>query len=62
MEVGEFEAYLFCPADVTGMVDRRFVFVKTKEGHLVADGRPYSIMRERMETDYQWSSRRSSSA
>ena len=32
---------------------RRFVVVKTKEGNLVADVRPYAVMRERVDTDYQ---------
>ena len=65
VEVGELEAHLLCPTDVTGIVDvlaknacdqvrrRRFVFVKTKEGHLVAGMRQRAFMRARMEPDYQ---------
>ena len=32
---------------------RRFVFVKTKRGHLVANVRQYAIIRARMQTDYR---------
>ena len=55
----ELEAYLFCPTNVTGIVNvlgkfacnqeghRRFLFVKRMEGNLVAD------VRQRHETDYK---------
>ena len=59
VEVWELKVYLLCPTDVTGVVDvlaknacdreehRGFVFVKSKEGHLVADVRHDAIMREK---------------
>ena len=65
VEVGQLEAYLLCRTDLTGIVEvlaknacdrewhRRFVFVKTKEGHLVADVEQHAIMRDRMDLDYQ---------
>ena len=72
VEVGELEACLSCPSDVEGIIDhfskkawdhegrRRFVFIKTKEGNLVADVRQHAILRQRQDTDYG-SSQRSSS-
>ena len=57
VEVGELEAYMLCPTDVTGIVDvlaktaggqerhRRFVFVRTKEGKLVTSIGQDAIMR-----------------
>ena len=32
--------------------DRRFAFVKRKEGHMVADIRQHAILRKRQDTDY----------
>ena len=65
VEVREWEAHLWCPTDVTGIVHvltknacdreehRRSIFVQTMEGNLVADVRQCAIMRGRMGTDYQ---------
>ena len=56
VELGESEAYLLCLTDVTGIVEvqaknachqeghRRFVFVKTSEGNMVADMMQYATM------------------
>ena len=65
VEVRELEAYVFCPTDVMGYCrlsglecvhnqERQIkcVFVKTKEGNMVADVGQYAMMRKRMQTNY----------
>ena len=65
VEVGTLEAYVLCPTDVAGVMDelakkacdqegrRKFVFIKTKEGNLVADVKRYAIYRARIDADCQ---------
>ena len=73
VEVEELEAYLIDPTDVAGIItvlaknacdgggNRRFVFIKRKEGHLVPYVRQFAIVREGQATDYKKNSKISSS-
>ena len=56
MEVGELEAYLLCPTDVTGIVDvgaQKVCFRQNQRRTFGGNVRQYAIMRGRMDTDYQ---------